>query len=115
MDLPDPASGDEQVFAEPWQATAFAMTIALHERGLFSWNEWAEALGEEVKRGDAYYDAWLRALEKMLAAKGAVVPQDVDRMAAAWERAAHATPHGKPIVLANDPEAGSAGRLPGPA
>ena len=25
-------------------------------------------------------------------------------MAAAWERAAHATPHGKPILLENDPE-----------
>lgn len=99
-----PPDAEERVFAEPWQATAFAMTIALHERGLFTWAEWANALGEEVKHGDAYYDAWLRALEKMLAAKGAAPTQEVDRFAAAWERAAHATPHGQPILLENDPQ-----------
>jgi len=106
---------DEPVFAAPWQASAFALTVALHERGLFSWSEWAQALAGEVKTtsGEEYYSAWLRALEKLLAAKGAVASQDVDRMAAAWERAAHATPHGQPIRLENDPEMGSAGRLPG--
>ncbi|MDP3739829.1 MAG: nitrile hydratase accessory protein [Hyphomonadaceae bacterium] len=100
-----PPDANERVFDEPWQATAFAMTVALHERGLFTWTEWAEALGQEVKRGDAYYNAWLRALEKILAAKSAAAPQEVDRFAAAWERAAHATPHGQPIVLENDPKA----------
>ena len=106
MSLPDANERvfAERVFDEPWQATAFAMTVALHERGLFSWSEWAEALGEEVKRGDAYYGAWLRALENLLAAKGAAPTQEVDRFAAAWERAAHATPHGHPIVLENDPQ-----------
>ena len=101
---------DAPVFAEPWQAEAFAMTLALHERGLFSWNEWAEALSAEVKRPEAapdgsdYYECWLRALEKLLAAKGAAAASEVDAFAAAWERAAHATPHGKPILLENDPE-----------
>lgn len=106
---------DEPVFAEPWQANAFALTVALHERGLFSWSEWAEALSAEVKAtsGEDYYSAWLRALETLLAAKGAAARQDVDRLAAAWERAAHATPHGQPIRLENDPELGGAGRLPG--
>ena len=97
------ASSPNESLMSHGRPTAFAMTVALHERGLFSWSEWAEALGEEVKRGGAYYDAWLRALEKMLAAKGAAAPQEVDSMAAAWERAAHATPHGQPIVLENDP------------
>jgi nitrile hydratase accessory protein len=101
---------DAPVFAEPWQAEAFAMTLALHERGLFSWNEWAEALSAEVKKPEAapdgsdYYGCWLRALEKLLAAKGAAAASEVDAFAAAWERAAHATPHGKPILLENDPE-----------
>ena len=100
-----PSGVDEPVFAEPWQANAFALTVALHERGLFSWNEWAEALSGEVKTasGEEYYSAWLRALEKLLAAKGAAARQDVDRLAAAWERAAHATPHGQAIKLENDP------------
>ena len=103
-EAPLPPSADEPVFAEPWQATAFALTIALHERGLFSWSEWADALGAEVKSGDPYYHCWMRALEKLLLANGIAAPQEVDAVAGAWERAAHATPHGKPILLENDPE-----------
>jgi nitrile hydratase accessory protein len=99
-----PPGAGEPVFAEPWQATAFALTIALHERGLFSWSEWAAALGEEVKSGDPYYDCWMRALEKLVASKGVAGPNEVDAVAAAWERAAHATPHGMPILLENDPQ-----------
>ncbi|RUW75618.1 MULTISPECIES: nitrile hydratase accessory protein [unclassified Mesorhizobium] len=110
-----PADFDEPVFAEPWQAEAFAMTVALHDKGLFSWSEWADALSAEVKRPDAaadrhdYYEHWLAALESLLSAKGVAGRSDVDRLAAAWERAAHATPHGKPILLENDPGP-SAGR-----
>jgi nitrile hydratase accessory protein len=101
---------EEPVFSEPWQAEAFALTVALHERGLFTWGEWADALSAEVKRPDAatdghdYYDHWLRALEKLLAGKGIASSANVDALSAAWERAAHATPHGKPILLDNDPE-----------
>lgn len=106
---------DEPVFAEPWQAEAFAMVLALHEKGLFSWSEWADALSAEVKGpgaaadGSDYYDCWLRALEALLAAKDIAPPQHVDTLAAAWQRAAHATPHGKPILLENDPEGTAAG------
>jgi nitrile hydratase accessory protein len=101
---------DEPAFAEPWQAEAFALTVVLHEQGLFSWSEWAEALSVEVKKPDAavdasdYYDHWLSALEKLLATKGVAEAREVDAIAAAWERAAHATPHGKPILLENDPQ-----------
>lgn len=104
-----PPGVDEPVFAEPWQAQAFALTVALHDGGLFSWNEWAQALSVEVKDPDAapdghdYYERWLAALEKLLAAKGIAASPDVDALAAAWQRAAHATPHGKPILLENDP------------
>jgi nitrile hydratase accessory protein len=106
-----PPGVDAPVFAEPWQAQAFALTVALHEKGLFSWAEWAEALSAEVKKPDAatdggdYYERWLAALEKLLAAKGVAAAPEVDAMAAAWGRAAHATPHGKPILLENDPQA----------
>ena len=101
---------EDPVFDEPWQAEAFALTVALHEKGLFSWGEWAEALSAEVGRPDAatdghdYYSHWLRALEKLLAGKGVARAVEVDGLAAAWQRAAHATPHGKPILLENDPE-----------
>ena len=110
-----PAGFDEPVFAEPWQAEAFAMTVALHDKGLFSWSEWADALSSEVKKpgaasdGHDYYEHWLAVLERLLSAKGVAGKSDVDALAAAWERAAHATPHGKPILLENDPGA-SGGR-----
>ncbi|WP_287175123.1 nitrile hydratase accessory protein [Mesorhizobium sp.] len=104
-----PAGVEAPVFAEPWQAEAFAMTVALHDSGLFSWSEWADALSVEVRKpgatsdGHDYYEHWLAALENLLSAKGVAGKGDVDALAAAWERAAHATPHGKPILLENDP------------
>jgi nitrile hydratase accessory protein len=109
-----PVGLDAPVFAEPWQAEAFAMTVALHDEGLFSWGEWAQALSAEVKKpgaatdGHDYYEHWLAALERLLASKGLAAKSDVDAMAEAWERAAHATPHGRPILLENDPEFQSA-------
>ncbi len=110
---PLPPGVNEPVFAEPWQAEVFAMVVALHESGLFSWSEWAEMLSAEVHRADAatdghdYYEHWLAALEKLLAKKGVAAPAAVDVLAAAWQRAAHATPHGKPILLENDPAHGA--------
>ncbi len=103
---------DEPVFAEPWQAQAFALVVALHERGLFTWDEWANALSAEVKSpgaapdGSDYYEQWLAALEKLLGAKGIAGAVEIDGLAEAWHRAANATPHGKPILLANDPLGG---------
>lgn len=97
------------VFGAPWQAQAFALVVALEERGVFNWTEWAEALGAQVNRTDAaadghdYYAHWLAALEALLARKGVAARPDVEQMAAAWQRAAHATPHGRPILLENDP------------
>ena len=105
---------DEPVFAEPWQASAFAMTVALNERGAFTWSEWAEMLGAELKSGDDYYDCWLRALEKLLIGKGAASPLEIGNAAEAWRRAARATPHGQPILLENDPQR-TASPLPGKA
>lgn len=97
------------VFAEPWQAEAFAMTIALHEQGLFSWNEWADALAGECAQpllnpdGHDYYECWLRALEGLIVGKGVANTAQVEALAGAWQRAALATPHGAPIRLENDP------------
>jgi nitrile hydratase accessory protein len=105
-----PKDADGPVFAEPWQAQAFGMVVALHARSLFSWDEWAQTLSAELKRGDAdphghdYYEHWLRALERLLAAKEVAGAPEVDALTEAWQRAAHATPHGKPILLENDPE-----------
>ncbi len=103
-----PREGDGPVFAAPWQAQAFAMTLALHEKGLFTWSEWASALAAEIAKaqregdpdlGDTYYHHWLAALEKIVARKGACEPGALLRTQSAWKKAAERTPHGRPIVL----------------
>ena len=100
--------GDAPAFAEPWQAHAFAITLQLHERGVFAWTEWAEALGARIRRaqregdadlGDTYWHHWLGALEDLVAAKGVSTAAELARYADAWDRAADRTPHGRPIEL----------------
>jgi nitrile hydratase accessory protein len=108
---PDDDRPDPEPFTEPWQAQVFALTVHLHDQQVFTWSEWAEALSTEVSRPDAaadgsdYYHHWTVALEKLLAAKSVAAPTTVDELAEAWTRAAHATPHGQPIELSNDPGA----------
>lgn len=98
-------SDGEPVFAEPWQAQAFAMTVKLHEAGLFTWSEWADMLGAEISAAgpddaaENYYLHWLAALEKIAEAKGAMSRLERLERKDAWDRAANATPHGEPIEL----------------
>jgi nitrile hydratase accessory protein len=92
-------------FDEPWQAQVFAMAVMLNRRGLFDWSEWAQALGAEIAAGpqeagnEAYFQGWLRALEKLLIARGVASADDLHELAEDWRAAAAATPHGQPIVL----------------
>jgi len=96
------------VFREPWEAQAFARALALHERGLFSWTEWAAALADQIKRaqaagdpdtGETYYRHWLATLERLVAEKDVADAATQARYADAWGRAADRTPHGTPIEL----------------
>ena len=91
----------DRAFAEPWHAQAFAIAVALHERGLFSWSEWSQALSAEIARAPErdYYENWLEALEVLIAAKGAGTRHELAALTQAWLEAAEATPHGQPIVL----------------
>lgn len=104
LDLPINEYG-EPVFGEPWQAQAFAMALALHERGLFSWSEWAEALGAEIATGEhgdgehGYYQAWLATLETIVQEKQLATDRELQDRHRAWKRAALSTPHGQPIEL----------------
>jgi nitrile hydratase accessory protein len=106
--LPISADG-EPVFPEPWAAEAFAMTVHLHERGLFSWNEWAENLSRELHKpgravdGSDYFDCWVAALSAVLVERGIADADALLALQRSWQRAAEATPHGRPIELANDP------------
>ncbi|OYO18151.1 nitrile hydratase accessory protein [Enemella dayhoffiae] len=103
MPLP-PAAGDKTVFAEPWQAQVFAITVALHERGVFDWPEWADRLGRELKQstdsdGSDYYLRWTDALLGLLADRGLVTADELVRTERAWHEAAARTLHGRPISL----------------
>ncbi|WP_137130174.1 nitrile hydratase accessory protein [Rhizobium sp. FY34] len=97
------------VFAEPWQAQAFALTVHLHAQNVFSWSEWAAHLSHEVHRseraddGSDYFDAWVAALTHLLAEKGVADEAAVLTLQHSWQRAAEATPHGSQISLDNDP------------
>jgi nitrile hydratase accessory protein len=96
-----PKDHDGPVFAEPWEAQAFAMAVKLNEAGVFQWGEWAETLGAELKAHPdrPYYESWLAALERLVAAKGVMTEDERRARVEDWERAAKATPHGQPIVL----------------
>ena len=96
-----PRDADGPVFAEPWEAQAFAMAVKLNEGGIFTWVEWAAVLGAEIHGSPQrpYYESWLAALEHLVEAKGVMTaPERLSRVEA-WDRAARATPHGQPIVL----------------
>ncbi len=102
--FPAPELGeDHRVFAEPWQATAFALTVALHQKGLFSWPEWAATLSRHIANepddGRRYYHFWLAALEEMVARLRLGSADDLAALQHAWQEAAERTPHGQPIEL----------------
>jgi nitrile hydratase accessory protein len=97
------------VFAEPWQAQAFALAVRLSEQGHFTWKEWATALARELKAaadrgepddGSRYYHHWLAALERLAAEKGLTDPAALVARKEAWAEAYRRTPHGKPVELA---------------
>ncbi|ANK80659.1 MAG: nitrile hydratase accessory protein [Rhizobiales bacterium NRL2] len=108
-DLPGlPRDADGPVFAEPWEAEAFALTVRLHEQGHFTWAEWAATLSAEIDRartagdadrGDTYYRHWLAALERLCAEKGLAGAAQLDERRDAWRQAYLATPHGRPVEL----------------
>jgi len=117
--MPDVATlpslpGDEggPVFAEPWEAHAFALAVKLSESGLFTWSEWSAALGAELaeasRRGESddgsrYYHHWLAALETLVTAKQAVDNSHLLVRKEEWAEAYRRTPHGHPVTLSSAP------------
>lgn len=103
-----PPEQRQPTFNEPWEAQAFAITVAMQKRGLFSWSEWADALGAQIRQAQAqgdpdlgatYYLHWLGALEALVQKKGVTDQRTLTHYQAAWQYAAERTPHGEPIVL----------------
>jgi nitrile hydratase accessory protein len=106
-----PREKDGPVFAEPWEAQAFALAVKLCEQGHFTWKEWAGALGDELRAvaergepddGSHYYHHWLAALERLVTNKGLTNRAAMDARKEAWAEAYRHTPHGKPVELAID-------------
>lgn len=107
MSLPDdelpglPRDGSGPVFAEPWQAQLFALTLSLHARGTFSWTEWTQAFAAELQAhhsGPAqYFEHWLSALEGLLCARGLADRETLFERKLAWEDAHRRAPHGTPV------------------
>lgn len=103
-----PIGPDGPVFCEPWEAQAFSIVLALQQQGIFTWGEWAETLGREIRHaqqqgdpdtGQNYYRHWLAALERLVADRRLSDPSTLARYRDAWARAAARTPHGAPIEL----------------
>jgi nitrile hydratase accessory protein len=106
--LPLPRDDGGPVFAEPWQAEAFALAVTLSERGHFTWPEWAATLADELRAaaergepddGTRYYEHWLAALERLVTAKGLADPIALRSRQDAWVDAYRNTPHGRPVEL----------------
>ncbi|MCG7519712.1 nitrile hydratase accessory protein [Ruegeria sp. Ofav3-42] len=100
----------EPVFAEPWHAQVFAVTVALNEAGRLDWSDWAARFSATLKRhglrrelngGDDYFFAWLETLEALLAEQGTAASDDVSQLRDRWEEAYLTTPHGQPVRLAD--------------
>ncbi|WP_293678758.1 nitrile hydratase accessory protein [uncultured Phenylobacterium sp.] len=99
-----PRDAEGPVFAEPWQAQAFALTLKLHEDGAFTWTEWAEALSAELADdagddGGRYYEHWVAALERLVASRNLAAPSELIARRDAWKEAYLRTPHGQPVEL----------------
>jgi len=99
-----PRDADGPVFAEPWQAQAFALTLKLHEGGAFTWVEWAEALsaelaGDPTDDGSRYYEHWVAALERLATGRNLTAPAELAARKDAWKNAYLRTPHGQPVAL----------------
>lgn len=121
MNLPDsvaafasaegmPRDAGGPVFAEPWQAQAFALAVRLSEAGLFTWREWADELASVLREagtreppddGSHYYDHWLLALERLCLSRGLTNLQALNERRTAWAEAYRRTPHGQPVELSN--------------
>ena len=109
--LPRDAGGP--VFAEPWEAQAFALAVKLSEQGHFTWKEWAAALADELKAaadrgepddGSRYYHHWLTALERLATARRLTDPEALAERKEAWADAYRHTPHGQPVELSLQPK-----------
>ena len=94
-----PTENGELIFEAPWEARVFALAHHLCDAGLYSWDEFREALIAEIAQWDAahpegeayaYYERFQAALETLLAKRGVVAPAALE----AETQKLAARPHG---------------------
>ena len=97
MSAAPPRSDDAPVFAEPWQARAFAVVVQLCQDGHTDWDDFQKRLIAEIGAADAagddttgYYEHWLAACERLLVERGLAGPGGLARRKA--EAAANRPP-----------------------
>jgi len=79
-----PRKNGELVFDEPWQGRVFGMAVALHEQGLYDWDEFRRVLIAQVQAAEArpgpfvYYEVWLATFEELLRKKGLVTHEELE-------------------------------------
>jgi nitrile hydratase accessory protein len=79
-----PRKNGELVFDEPWHGRVFGMAVALHEQGVYEWEEFRQTLIEQIAAAQArderfvYYELWLAAFEELLAKKGLMTTGDLE-------------------------------------
>jgi len=112
LPMPSEPTG-ERPFSEPWQAHAFAMTLMLHHKGVFTWVQWAATLAACIRQaqldgdpddGSRYYYHWMDALEQLTISRGIATTEQLHALEHAWADAAEQTPHGQPIALPPEPD-----------
>jgi nitrile hydratase accessory protein len=78
-----PRKNGELVFDAAWEARVFGMTISMHERQWFVWDEFRDELIEEIAAADragsdsTYYERWLQAFEHLLVEKGFLTREEL--------------------------------------
>lgn len=84
--LQPPMANGEVLFEAPWHGRVFGMAVALHEAGVFSWNEFQNQLIEVIGEWDRdaqdvdeyqYYDHFQAALQQLMVDKNLLSPDDL--------------------------------------
>ena len=98
------------LFADSWEAEAFAIGKLLVAEGLVTPREWYDVISDEIRkaqaagdpdRGDTHYQHWMSALERICVEKGLVDAGTLEEHVEIWGRAVANTPHGVPILFEN--------------
>lgn len=93
-----PRRSGELVFQDPWEGEAFAMAVALCERGEYPWSDFQSHLIAQIAAAEqkqlppesrpTYYECWLAALEALLLEKQVLKKKKIDNRAVWLARAA---------------------------